>query len=1535
MATRIISTKMAIEGEEEYRRSLGNINSALAAMKAELANVKAEHRDSANSMDALRAKSEALSRVQEQLSAKIKAAAEGLENAQKVQQSYAARVEEARARVTQAEAALEKLRSTSGASAKAQEELSAALASYREELQAAQRYQEAAQRGVSDWQKELANAKRALTDTNRAIQANDQYLEEATRSADGCAASIDRFGKRVKTAGTEAEQAAEKTDTLAQSLETAAGRLDSAGNKLTVGLTTPLVAAGTAAFQYASDAQEAANKVDVAFGNSAEAVKAWSSQTLTSIGLASGTAQDMAALYGDMATSMGIGKQAAAEMSMELVNLAGDLASFKNESLEQVNTALKGVFTGETESLKELGVVMTQTQLEAYAMAKGYQAAYQEMDQAQQVALRFQYVLDATQNAQGDFARTSESAANQVRIFQESLKEAAASAGDDLLPIITPVIENLTGLVQEFTALDEGTQRAVVQTGLFVAALGPALKLTGGITTAVSAGVSAYQALTAAQTAAKAAQSGLNVAMAANPIGAVATAVGTLVAVLGAFGLTAALTAEKTDSLTQSVEASKRAYEEAVQAIQTEQADTVAMVTALERLVEQENKTTAQKDAILSLVNDLNEAVPNLSLAYDEQTDSLNMTTEALLAMAAAQAEMKLQQETVDNLSNAYKKRAEIAAQLAEAEAELTRAQAEQGDVAVDTTNKMAGLSSGGRVLSDAVRDAAIRVNELKWAQEENEAQIVRLEAECERLTQIQREGTVATQAATTAMESGADAASAIATQLSAVVSVVEETKGAFDLLSKAQAEQADSGYLSLDTAIQMINKYPELAGYLVQAANGYQLADGALENYIASQRSEYEIALNEAQRAADAIVQAEADKINAINATTATVETQLTALASLYQSMGAMVDSGKKLMAAFGGDTSSIDTSSYYQKAEEYRKAAQALADAKANLSTFDFVSASYFRTGGTGGSSGGRGSGTSGGRGGSAGETGTAGTRSEDPGQAAMDELEGWLADMEHRIFLWAKDESKAQAVVGLYQQMQEGVHALAEDFRSKGYSEESDEIQQLQKLWWDYSDEIGTLRQEMYDRDLTALQEALGAEQMTQEEYLSALQQLQDTYFQAGSRAWTEAEATRQAEANRLRQEETAKREAAYREQLADQQYFLDMELISEEEYYTELARLRDEYLEENSEAWRAANVALHNYLEERRQAELQAAQEAYEAQQEALEERQEALEAALKERQEALEAVLKEEQAALKEAYEEEQNTLKEQYSAQKEAARAAYEAKRDEIEAELALEKERLNGIIDAINEEIQARKELREDESQDDAIATARKRLEAAQAQLAYARTDEDRAEWEKEVIRRQEALDKAIRDKEDTLFYREKEEEKQAVQDQIDQAEAKAQADLKAAQAEYDALLNQMEADYQAQLAQAKAEYEAALERAQGEYEAALKRAQEEYEALLKRLEEGGNPVRSPSRIDREDSGVKKPGPHSIQPDTGSDNPVRQLAGMVAAAAGTVANVINSRSTSVTNNSRSASVTINSSSGLTEGQVARSVEKVLNRLGK
>ncbi|URQ84235.1 peptidoglycan DD-metalloendopeptidase family protein [Enterococcus faecalis] len=266
-----------------------------------------------------------------------------------------------------------------------------------------------------------------------------------------------------------------------------------------------IAGAGKKAFDYASDTNEALNKVEVAFGDNNKVVEDWSKSTLTNIGLAQGTALDLAATYGDMSTSMGIGTEEAAKMSTSLVDLAGDLASFKNIGIDRVNTALNGVFTGETEALKGSGIVMTQTNLEQFAMASGalqssvdnskaaknamarekaqdrlnkaikkhgensieardaqlklteaeskgeevQQAKLDSLSQEELVRLRYNYVMSKTKNSQGDFARTSDQAANATRVFTESIKETSAKLGQGLLPIFTPLIIKATDFVKK------------------------------------------------------------------------------------------------------------------------------------------------------------------------------------------------------------------------------------------------------------------------------------------------------------------------------------------------------------------------------------------------------------------------------------------------------------------------------------------------------------------------------------------------------------------------------------------------------------------------------------------------------------------------------------------------------------------------------------------------------------------------------------------------------------------------------------------------------------------------------------------------------------------------------------------------------------------------------------------------------------------------------------------------------------------------------------------------------------------------------
>lgn len=259
------------------------------------------------------------------------------------------------------------------------------------------------------------------------------------------------------------------------------------GKKMTVGLTLPIIGFGVAGVKMASDLNETVNKVNVAFGESANKVQEWGKTTLTTLGLAKGSALDAAALFGDMATSMGLPQEAAADMSMKMVNLGADLASFKNISFEEAQTALAGVFTGETESLKRLGVVMTQTQLDAFALAQGMGKTTAEMSQAELVNLRFAFVMDKTKNAQGDFARTSDGTANQLRIMQETLKETTATIGQNLLPIVTKIASKVSEWTKKFGELSPQTQKIILIIGAVIAVLGPLLIVIGQLVMAIRA----------------------------------------------------------------------------------------------------------------------------------------------------------------------------------------------------------------------------------------------------------------------------------------------------------------------------------------------------------------------------------------------------------------------------------------------------------------------------------------------------------------------------------------------------------------------------------------------------------------------------------------------------------------------------------------------------------------------------------------------------------------------------------------------------------------------------------------------------------------------------------------------------------------------------------------------------------------------------------------------------------------------------------------------------------------------------------------
>lgn len=284
-------------------------------------------------------------------------------------------------------------------------------------------------------------------------------------------------------------------DAAGKKLAGFSSKMKDIGQSLSLRLTAPLALAGGAAIKLASDFEESLNKVSVAFKDSSKDVQAFAKTTLKSFGIAEGTALDMAALFGDMSTSMGLSTSQAAKLSTSMVGLAGDLASFKNMNIEEVTTALNGVFTGETESLKRLGIVMTEVNLKQFAQQQGIKKTMDQMSQSEKVLLRYQFVMKNTANAQGDFARTGGGAANQMRMFNESLKELGVQFGAVILPAVTQIITKFNSILGYLRDLSPATKTFILTIAGIAAATGPLLFLAGSILPKVLTG---FQLLTSA-----------------------------------------------------------------------------------------------------------------------------------------------------------------------------------------------------------------------------------------------------------------------------------------------------------------------------------------------------------------------------------------------------------------------------------------------------------------------------------------------------------------------------------------------------------------------------------------------------------------------------------------------------------------------------------------------------------------------------------------------------------------------------------------------------------------------------------------------------------------------------------------------------------------------------------------------------------------------------------------------------------------------------------------------------------------------------
>lgn len=415
-----------------------------------------------------------------------------------------------------------------------------------------------------------------------------------------------------------------------RSIQKTGQELQSVGNAMSIGFTLPILAAGAASVKMASDYEESLNKVNVAFGNSNESVKSFAKTTLDTFGIAEGTALDMAALFGDMATSMGLPQAEAANLSTSLVGLAGDLASFKNIGIEQATTALNGVFTGETESLKLLGIVMTEANLAQFALTQGITKSVKEMSQAEKVQLRYAFVMDKTKNAQGDFARTSGGAANQTRVLRERFKEIGQQLGAIILPAFTKLITGVNAALKGFQQLSPGVKSTIVVVAGLVAVIGPLLTAVGTILTLVPSMVAGFAAV-------KAAFVSLTATIATNPFGALAVVIGLAVGSLYAYS-------RATKEVAQTRSTLEKINERASDNVAKERVE----LERLLKVAKDENLSKAERQKAIKQLNELSpKYLGNLTLETintDKAKVAVENYTAALLQkfrVEAAEAELK------------------------------------------------------------------------------------------------------------------------------------------------------------------------------------------------------------------------------------------------------------------------------------------------------------------------------------------------------------------------------------------------------------------------------------------------------------------------------------------------------------------------------------------------------------------------------------------------------------------------------------------------------------------------------------------------------------------------------------------------------------------------------------------------------------------------------------------------------------------------------------------------------------------------------
>lgn len=298
---------------------------------------------------------------------------------------------------------------------------------------------------ISDFSNEVKEFRGAITNTTKEVLELQTNLQDVKKSANSAFESTNKytdFAEIPSNVSNSVQKTSKAVGSLTQVFQKLGGAIVAAFS------VKAILDFSKQAIELGSDLQEVQNVVDVTFGAMSGSIDDFAKNAITQFGLSELAAKQYTSTMGAMLKSMGFNTQSVVEMSKELTGLAGDMASFYNLDADDAFAKVRAGISGETEPLKQLGINLSVANLEAYALAEGIGKSYSAMSQQEQVMLRYNYLLNVTKDAQGDFARTSDGWANQTRILTEQFNSLKATIGQGLINALTPVISVINTILK-------------------------------------------------------------------------------------------------------------------------------------------------------------------------------------------------------------------------------------------------------------------------------------------------------------------------------------------------------------------------------------------------------------------------------------------------------------------------------------------------------------------------------------------------------------------------------------------------------------------------------------------------------------------------------------------------------------------------------------------------------------------------------------------------------------------------------------------------------------------------------------------------------------------------------------------------------------------------------------------------------------------------------------------------------------------------------------------------------------------------------